>query len=635
MSQLIFARNRVKTCLLQNYFAQNSFRSFRTSPMKFSKENVNKGKLNEFSRLLGMAKPDKKKIAVAVGLLCISSGVTMAVPFAMGKIIDIIYSMDQLKNDKSKENNHKEDIQKGLNKVCLVLVGVFALGGLANFGRVYLMRIAAQNITARLRTSVFGSIVKQEAGYFDKTKTGELVNRLSADSQLVSQAVTQQISDGLRSTMMTTAGIGMMFFMSPQLAFVSLSVVPPVALWAVWMGKRVKSTSKSVQDALAQSTSVAEEKISNIRTVRAFAKENLELQRYALEMSNVLKMSQKEALVNAKFYGMTGISGNMIILTVLYYGGSLVTTDVISVGNLTSFILYAAYVGIGFNGVSTFYAEIMKALGASSRLWQIIDKNPSIPFDQGLIPKTGNLTGNISFDNIDFSYPSRPDISVLKNLSLHVPSDHVMAVVGGSGSGKSTLASLLLRLYDPDKGQITIDGYNIKDLNPIWLRNHIGTVTQEPILFSSTIRDNIAYGAEDPDSVTDQEIEQAAKEANAHDFVMGFPEKYETLVGERGVMLSGGQKQRVAIARAILKNPQILLLDEATSALDTASEHQVKEALDRVMKGRSVITIAHRLSTIKNADTISVLKDGKVVEQGTYQNLLSIESGHFKSLVRK
>jgi len=210
-----------------------------------------------------------------------------------------------------------------------------------------------------------------------------------------------------------------------------------------------------------------------------------------------------------------------------------------------------------------------------------------------------------------------------------------MAVVGGSGSGKSTLASLLLRLYDPDKGQITIDGYNIKDLNPIWLRNHIGTVTQEPILFSSTIRDNIAYGAEDPDSVTDQEIEQAAKEANAHDFVMGFPEKYETLVGERGVMLSGGQKQRVAIARAILKNPQILLLDEATSALDTASEHQVKEALDRVMKGRSVITIAHRLSTIKNADTISVLKDGKVVEQGTYQNLLSIESGHFKSLVRK
>lgn len=596
---------------------------------------MSKSKIGGFKRLLGLAKPERKRLAFAIGLLFVSSGVTMSVPFALGKIIDIIYSLDQLKtSQEANETSSKEKIKANMNKVCGILICVFVIGGIANFGRVYHMRVAGQNITARMRSSVFGSILKQEAAYFDKTKTGELVNRLSADTQLVSQALTQQISDGLRATLMTTAGISMMFFMSPQLAVVSLGVVPPVAAWAVLMGRKVKKTSKEVQDALANATHVAEEKISNIRTVRAFAKELTEAKRYDGEMNHVLEKSRIEALIQAKFFGLTGLSGNVIILTVLYYGGSLVTTDVITVGNLTSFILYAAYVGIGFGGVSSFYAETMKALGASTRLWEITDRIPAIPFQSGKIPDK-TLTGNIQFSHVDFSYPTRPDFPVLKDLNLSVPDGHVMAVVGGSGSGKSTIASLLLRLYDPDRGQITVDGHNIRDIDPSWLRDHIGTVTQEPILFSTSIRDNIAYGAADPESVTLAEMEHAAKEANAHDFIMGFPEGYDTLVGERGIMLSGGQKQRVAIARAILKNPQILLLDEATSALDTASEYQVKEALDRVMKGRCVITIAHRISTIKNADAIAVLHGGRVVEQGTFEELLKLDSGYFRALIRK
>ena len=480
----------------------------------------------------------------------------------------------------------------------------------------------------------FCNLVRQEIAFFDRTKTGELINRLSADTVLASEAISTQVSDGLRSSFMTGAGIAMMFYMSPQLALVSLSVVPPVAAYGVLMGRKVRNTSRNVQDALAESTQVAEERISNIRTVRTFAKEDDEINRYDTEMNKVLHAAKQEAKVQAQFYGFTGLSGNMIILTVLYYGGSLVTTDVITVGSLTSFILYAAYVGIGLSGISSSYAQTMKAVGASSRIWEITDKTPTMLVnDKEQFVPTEPLKGNIRFENVDFSYPLRKDLQIIKNLNLTVPSGSAIAVVGSSGSGKSTLGALLLRLYDLDQGIITIDGNDISKLNSTWLRTQIGTVSQEPVLFSSSISDNISYGA--ARNVAQNEIEAAAKEANAHDFILSFPEGYATKVGERGVLLSGGQKQRIAIARAILKNPQILLLDEATSALDTASEHQVKLALDGVMKGRSVIMIAHRLSTIKNANQIVVLEGGKIVEQGTYTELLKINNGRFKALIRK
>ena len=555
----------------------------------------------------------------------------MAVPYAIGKIIDIIYNMDQLKQ--SEQESQKIIIRERLEKVCAGLTAVFLIGGLCNFGRVYLMRVSGQNITAALRSNLFSSLVKQDTAFFDKNKTGELLNRLSADSQLVSLTVTQQVSDGLRSGLMTLAGVGMMFFMSPQLAMVGLAIVPPVSLLAIVMGRRVRGVSRELQDTLAVSTEMAEEKLANIRTVRAFAMETREMANYKVTMDNVLRVAYKEAMINAKFYGMTGLSGNLIILTVLYYGGNLVTTDVITVGNLASFVLYSAYVGIGLSGVSSFYAEMMKGLGASSRLWELIDRRSAIPVSGGVVPAAAPA-GLIKFENVSFSYPTRPDVAVLRNLDLVIPANTVVAVVGGSGSGKSTLGSLLLRLYDPDQGRVTLDGADIRQLDPGYLRRFVGTVSQEPVLFSSSIRDNILYGAEDPAAVTQEQLETAAREANAHGFVSRFPEGYDTLVGERGVMLSGGQKQRVAIARAILKNPGVLLLDEATSALDAQSEHEVKEALERVMRGRSVITIAHRLSTIRNADLIAVVEDGAIAEFGDYHTLL-LQNGKFATLVRQ
>ena len=387
------------------------------------------------------------------------------------------------------------------------------------------------------------------------------------------------------------------------------------------MGKKVKHISKELQDTLAASTSLAQEKISNIRTVRSFAMETREVRAYQDQMGKVLEKAERDAMTQAKFYGVTGMAGNMIVLTVLYYGGSLVTNDVLTVGNLASFVLYSAYVGIGLSGVSTFYGEMMKGLGASTRLWELTDRTPLIPPMGGIVPV--NPKGQIRFENVSFAYPTRPDQDILKSLNLDIPPKTVVAIVGPSGSGKSTIGSLLLRLYSPNSGSVSLDGQEIGSLDPNFLRTYIGTVSQEPVLFSSSIRDNILYGAPNPEKVSQEDLERAAKEANAHNFIMAFPEGYDTLVGERGVMLSGGQKQRVAIARAILKNSPILIFDEATSSLDSITEQSIMRALGEATRGRTSVIIAHRLSTVVNCDKILVMHRGQIAEMGTHSQLLS------------
>nr|CAD7198101.1 unnamed protein product [Timema douglasi] len=551
----------------------------------------------------------------AICLLLVSSTVTMAVPFCLGKVIDI-YTRDNL------------------NKLSGVLLIIFLVGSLCNFGRVYLMSTSGQRITQQLRKTVFGSIVRQEVAFFDINKTGELVNRLSADTTLVSNSITQNVSDGLRSSIMAVAGISMMFYTSSQLAIVGLAIVPPVAGMAIVYGRYVRKITKSVQDSLADATQVAEEKIANIRTVKMFSQEERENQMYAEKIQKVLELLYREARASSLFYGLTGLSGNIIILTVLYYGGVMVSDQHITVGNLSAFLLYAAYIGVSIGGLSSFYSELNKGLGASTRLWELIDRTPAIPLRGGMVPST-EPRGHITFQNITFRYPARPDSVILKDFTLDIMPGSVTAVVGASGSGKSTLASLLLRLYDPESGEVMLDGTSIRQIQVDWLRKYVGVVSQEPVLFSSSIKDNILYGASDPSQVTTEQLIAVTKEANAYNFIVNtFSEGFNTKVGERGVMLSGGQKQRVAIARALIKNPRILLLDEATSALDAESEHLVQEALERIMKGRTVLTIAHRLSTIKNADQIAVLEHGQIVEIGTYTTLMSHPNGAFRKLVQ-
>ncbi|CAB1313237.1 unnamed protein product, partial [Coregonus sp. 'balchen'] len=495
----------------------------------------------DVKRILQLAHPERLRLSAAVGFLVVSSAVTMSAPFFLGQVIDTIYS------------SSSEDFSASLCSLCFTLLGVFLCGGAA---RVYLMQISGQQIVRNLSVTLFSSILRQEVGFFDKTRTGELINHLSADTAL-------------------------------GLATFVLMIVPPMAGLAVIYGRYLRSISKRTQDSLAEATQLAEERISNMRTVRAFGKELTEVAKYTEKANYILHLAKQEAVLLAGFFGVTGLSGNIIIFSVLYKGGLLMATEHITVGELSSFHMYAFWVGISIAGMSSFYFELMKGFGAGARLWELLDRKPEFPLNEGIVLRPEQLKGNLEFQNVSFAYPTHKDAPIFQDLSLSVPAGSVMAVVGPSRSGKSTLVSLLLRLYDPDSGVITIDGHDVRDLNPYWLRSHIGTVSQEPVLFSCSIDENIAYGAPDSDTVTVQEIQQAAQIANAYEFVHGFPEGFDTVVGEKGVLLSGGQKQRIAIARALLKNPKILLLDEATSALDAENKFLVQEALERLMDGRT------------------------------------------------
>uniref|UniRef100_UPI00358FF3ED ATP-binding cassette sub-family B member 10, mitochondrial-like n=1 Tax=Myxine glutinosa TaxID=7769 RepID=UPI00358FF3ED len=579
---------------------------------------------DDWRRMLSLAHPERGKLTAAVGLLMISSAVTMSVPFCMGKVIDYIYS-----------SSSAETAVTNLTDLCFILTGVFLCGAAANAGRVYLMIASGQRIVCRLREALFAAILHQEMAFFDKTRTGELVNRLSADTTLLGRAITENLSDGLRSLSQVTVGVGMMFYVSPKLATFVLTVVPPVALIAVAYGRYMRTITMKTQDLQALATQVAEERIGNIRTVRAFAREEMEIKRYKDRVSHVLQLAYKEAQARAGFFGATGLTGNLIVLAVLYKGGMLMQAAHITVGDLSAFLLYSGWVGISIAGMSSFYSELMKGIGAGTRLWELMDRKPAIPLAKGAVMPGGSLHGGLEFRRVSFAYPMRQDAPIFSDLNLLVPAGSVTAVVGPSGCGKSTLLSLLLRLYDPQQGQVLVDGHDIQTLNPSWLRANVGTVSQEPVLFSCSIAENITYGAVEPSAVCMTDLEQAARTANAEDFIRGFPQGFNTMVGEKGVLLSGGQKQRIAIARAILKNPKILLLDEATSALDSESEYLVQEALDRLMEGRTVLVIAHRLSTIQSANRIVVLAQGRVAETGTYAQLTSADDGIFRKLVER
>ncbi|XP_075257058.1 ATP-binding cassette sub-family B member 10, mitochondrial-like isoform X2 [Convolutriloba macropyga] len=637
VTQLRFQQNYRKNEWIRMTANTSSYK--KKENMKAANDNATSEKLNlssnggtkvqredRFShgkRLLSIAKPERLRIGMAIGFLSISSGVTLSVPYFIGTIIDTIYTLSD-----------KALLMQNLQSVAAWLVGLFVVGAAANGARIYLIESSGQRIIQRLRNDVFRSLIRADVSFFDQSQTGELLNRLSSDTEVVGSSLTYNISDGMRSTLQVLGGLSLMVYTSAKLSIAVMVILPPVVLTSMMFGRYLKKISRQVQDSLALSTEFAEERLSNMRLVKAFAREETERRVYGDRVNDVYNVASKEVLGHSLFYMMNGFAGNLMILSVFYFGGMMVHDSSLSVGGLSSFILYSTYVGMSIGGLSNFYAELMKAVGASTRIWEIMDNQPLIPLEDGKNSvKADNIQGKISFRDVTFNYPSRPDLPVLDKFSLEVESGKVTALVGKSGCGKSTVASLIMRLYDPNEGAILVDGkpleqYSLKDF-----RSRISFVSQDPAMFSCSIRENIEYGSVDPDCVPFERVREAAEVANCHDFISSFPHSYDTLVGQRGVMLSGGQRQRLAIARAIIRDPTILVLDEATSALDSESEQLVQDALKKILPGRTVIQIAHRLASIRNAHSIAVIDEGKVVEQGSYEQLMAIPNGHLSELV--
>ena len=567
----------------------------------------------ELSRLLGLAVPHWKALSVATLALFAGSGLTLLYPQAARIGIDDVMAAEGSTFD--------------WQTLGFALIALFVLQAIFVSVRYYLFTIVGERIVTDLRKRLFDAIVEQEIGFFDHTKTGELTSRLTSDTQILQNAVTVNVSMALRNLLQAIGGIAVLFFTSFDLALVMVIAVPAVVGIAVYYGRRVRKLSRKVQDKLAESTSVAEEGIAGIRTVRSFAAEDATRDRYDEAVEESFSAAKHRTVIGAIFGGVVSLLGYGAVAVILWFGGSMVMEGTMSAGELTAFLLYTFLVAFALGALSGLWTDFMKASGSAERVFHLLDRLPEL--DNSEANGEFRIDGEVVFDQVTFAYPTRPEVEALQEVSFRVAPGQKVALVGPSGAGKSTVGSLLLRFYDPTRGTIRIDENSLQTFEPDHLREQIGVVAQEPALFSGTVRENVAFSR--PGASVD-EIRDALEAANALEFVDDFPDGIHTIIGERGVRLSGGEKQRIAIARALMKNPRLLILDEATSALDVESESLVQEALERLMEERTTFIIAHRLSTVAGADLVVVLDRGRVVEKGAHRELVA-EHGLYHRLI--
>ncbi|AAW41541.1 hypothetical protein CNBB3900 [Cryptococcus deneoformans B-3501A] len=566
-------------------------------------------------KLISLAKPESRHLSVAVGLLLVSSSVSMLVPLTIGKLIDFF------------STNSSTFLGLSFPVAAGLLAVTFCVGAAANAGRAIIMRTSGQRIIARVRNQAYHSTLRQEPEFADRS-AGDIVSRLSVDTNILGDSVTSNLSDGLRALISATVGVAAMFWISAKLTLVMLCVVPPVSLGAVFYGRYLRKLSNLTQEAVGDMSKVAEEKLNAFKTVAAYNSQSLEANLFSQKVDRVFQLAKKEAYMTGIFWGASGLTGNLAMLCLLGYGGHLVATQEITVGDLTSLLMYSAYVGGSVSGMTGFFTGLMRGVGAGGRVFWLLDRQSHIPLEAG-VKLSAARNGPIVFENVRFRYPSRKEVEVLKGINMTIEPGMSVALVGSSGSGKSSIQALLSRFYDPEEGKITFDGTDIREFTPESWRSRIGVVFQDPILFAGTVHDNIAYGSPD---ITREDVEEAARAANC-DFIWDLPDGFDTMIGKAS--LSGGQRQRISIARALVRNPSILLLDEATSALDSTSENAVNAAIDDIIHKRNITVVlaAHRLSSIAMAERVVVLENGVVSEAGRYDVLSRREGSRFRTLM--
>ena len=564
-------------------------------------------------RLSEVLVPHLGRLLLAVAALIVGSVIGLAYPQA------VRYAIDQ---------GVREGAPAVLDAMVVGLLALFVVHAGLTWLRHYLMSWLGERAVAELRRRVFSRMLGLEPSWFHARSSGELVSRLAADVAIVESVVGAELSMALRNGLTVIGGVGLLFFESASLTLVMLSVVPPLAVSVVLIGRRIRERSRAVQDRLAEASARVQEAVSAIETVQSFGREDDEAARYGVGVEAAFEAARRLSIWRGAFMAAATFAGFAAIALIVWAGGRAVAAGEMSGGDLAAFMLYTTMVAIALGSLASLWSSLSRAAGATERLFEIADTVPAIK-DPETPVELPSVRGEVRFEHVEHVYPTRPDVTVLRDVELVLSPGETVALVGRSGAGKSTLARLALRFFDPTGGHVALDGVDVRRLRLSALRSAIATVAQEPVLFSGTIAENIAYGRPDASRAA---IEQAAKDAHLGELIASLPDGLETKVGERGVTLSGGQRQRVAIARAMLANPRVLILDEATSHLDAESESAVQAALTTLLEGRTALVIAHRLSTVRRADRIVVLDHGRIVEEGKHEALMQA-GGLYRHLV--
>lgn len=584
------------------------------SDIEIKKRKITRSGINNAFKLYKYIKPYRVEYLIGMLFLFGSSAASLAFPKLLGDLVT---------------SGNKGSLSQDLNKIALLLIGLLLMQSIFSYFRTVLFVNVTEKTLAFLRQSTYNHLIKLPIKFFEQHRVGELNSRISSDVTLLQETLTTTLAEFIRQIIIIVGGITLLVFTSVKLTLFMLAILPPMILLVYFFGRFIRKFSKSIQKEVANSNTIVEETLQGIQIVKTYTNEFFEMSRYRKKTSEIAKIGMKSGRYRGAFSALIilGLFGAMV--AVIWRGSLLLAQGAIDAGQLFSFVIYSGFIGGTIGGLANVIAQIQKFIGATEDLFEIFETEVETIEETAKLASIEPLTGKIDLKDLSFAYPSRPEQGVLLEINLSISENQLIALVGPSGAGKSTFASLLLHLHNPSNGQILFDGKDSRNFPLSWLRDQIALVPQDIFLFGGSIRENIAYGKT---NATDEEITRAAQKANALEFIDRFPERFETIVGERGTQLSGGQRQRIAIARAVLKDPKILILDEATSSLDSESERLVQDALEKLMKGRTSIVIAHRLSTVRKADQIIVLNKGLLVEKGTHEELMKLEEGIYRNL---